>query len=321
MGSFERTSSPVLTMSPSAAHQGAFGMSPFSHQPSPFSRSMGFGVHSSWSQSPINRSSTAGRKRSRDEAGVNLDVEEAKLETIEPVKEPEDEWVYGPGMVLIKSPSSYVADAGSQSGTWVEEKVASNETRKNEEARAINQQGRPSLRSNKSQRLDLNSIAIPKGEQQINRSSPVRDVDPTVSASGLSADASTQPIIDNFTLHLGIGWSRISTDEHIQAAARGWAKYIENHFPVTNVQIQLESKGLQSYLVEAAEGFFLFAENLRQGQLVSKNLNQAFANLKTSPPTFEGPEVMSAAESPRPVGAPSPQASAVTPLDIEMDMS
>ncbi|KAI1382772.1 uncharacterized protein F4822DRAFT_439179 [Hypoxylon trugodes] len=313
MGSFERTSSPVLTMSPSAAHQGAFGMSPFSHHTSPFSRPKAFGAPSPWSQPSGMARSTAGRKRSRDEAGVNLDVEEVKLQTIEPVKEPEDEWVYGEGMVLIKSPLSYVADAGSQSGTWLEEKTAAAEARKNEEARAINQQERPSLRSSKSQRLDMNAIAVPGIESQINRSSPIRDVDPAVSTPGLSADTSSQPIIDNFTLHLGIGWNRISEDEHIQAAARGWARYIENHFPVTNVRIQLESKGLQSYLVEATEGFFLFAENLRQGQLVSKDLNRTFANLKMSPPVFEGPEVMSAAESPRPIEATTAQEVVMAP--------
>lgn len=310
MGSFERTSSPVLTMSPSAAHQGAFGRSHFSHQPSPFSRPpKAFGASSSsWSQPQTTTPSAAGRKRSRDEAGINLDVEEAKLETIEPVKEPEDEWIYGEGMTLIKSPSSYAPQAASQSGTWLEEKATAEQRRKNEEARIINQQDRPSLRSSKSQRLDMNAIAVPASEAQINRSSPVRDTDPAASTPGLSADTSSQPIVDNFTLHLGIGWSRISEDEHIQAAARGWARYIENHFPVTNVRIQLESKGLQSYLVESEEGFFLFAEDLRQGQLVSKDLNQAFANLKTSPPVFEGSEVMSAAVSPKPV-------------DVEMDMS
>ncbi|OTB04585.1 hypothetical protein M426DRAFT_58432 [Hypoxylon sp. CI-4A] len=307
MGSFERTSSPVLTMSPSAIHQGAFGMPSFSHQPSPFSRSKMFGAPPQRPQPSMMASSTAGRKRSRDEAGVNLDVEEAKLETIEPVKEPEDEWVYGEGMVLIKSPSSYIPDAGNQSGTWVEEKAAVDESRKNQEARAINQQARPSLRNSKSQRLDMNSISVPA--PQAARSSPIRDLSPA------AADTSNQPVIDNFTLHLGIGWNRISEDEHIQAAARGWARYIENHFPVTNARIQLESKGLQSYLVEAAEGFFLFAENLRQGQLVSKNLNQAFVNLKMSPPVFEGPEVMSAAESPRPTGV------TMAPIDVEMDMS
>ncbi|KAI0422352.1 hypothetical protein F5X98DRAFT_149897 [Xylaria grammica] len=316
MSFFERTSSPVLTMVPSAP-QGAFAMSSFSHQSSPFSRVHPLGASPRLCQTANPLSSAAGRKRSRDEAGVNLDIEEAKLETIEPIKEPEDEWVYGEGMTLIKSPSTYVASAGSQSGTWLEEKAAANEKRKNDEARAINQQARPSLRSHKSQRLDMNVVTLPGAETQASRVSPARDISPAVSTPGLSTDVSSQPIVDNFTLHLGIGWSRISQDEHIQAAARGWSRYIENHFPITNARIQLESKGLQSYLVEASEGFFLFAENLRQGQLVSRDVNQTLANLKSTPPVFEGIEVMTAAESPRPIDLSSPQGPAI----VEMDMS
>ncbi|RYP44046.1 hypothetical protein DL768_009454 [Monosporascus sp. mg162] len=321
MSSFDRTSSPILTMAPTAAHQGAFGMPTFSRQPSRFSRNESFGTPAAWSRLSPPTSQTAGRKRSRDEAAINLDVNEAKLETVEPVKEKEDEWVYGEGMTLIKSPSSYVTSAASQSGTWVEEKAAEEQVRRNEEARAINQQERPSLRSSKSQRLDLNAVSVPGIDAQTTRYSPVRDINPSVATSGLSADMSGQPIIDNFTLHLGIGWSRISTDEHIQAAARGWAKYIENHFPVTNVRIQLESRGLQSYLVEASEGYFLFAENLRQGQLVSKDLNQTFANLRANPPVFEGLAPMCAAESPRPLQPVIPQGVPAVPRDIEMDMS
>ncbi|KAI1820887.1 hypothetical protein F4861DRAFT_33320 [Xylaria intraflava] len=313
MSFFERTSSPVLTVAPSAP-QRAFAMPSFPHQFSPLSR-----VHpmasSHWPRGSA-VSSTAGRKRTRDEADVNVDVEEAKVETIEPVKEQEDEWVYGEGMVLIKSPTSYVASASSQSGTWLEEKTAADEKHKNDEARAINQQARPSLRSHKSQRLDMNIVTLP-GTEQIRRASPVRDNGSAASTPGLPAEANSQPIIDNFTLHLGIGWRRISEDEHIQAAARGWARYIENHFPVTNARIQLESHGLQSYLVEASEGFFLFAENLRQGQLVSREVNQTLVNLKSTPPVFEGLEVLTAAESPRPFDMSPAQG----PTAIEMDMS
>lgn len=312
MASFDRTSSPVLTMPPSAAHQGAFGMPTFPrYQPTLLGRN-------DWSRMPVPAPQAAGRKRSRDEAAINLDVTEAKLSTIEPVKEKEDEWVYGPGMTLIKSSASYVANEGSQSGTWLEEKATAEQNRRNEEARAIGQQDRPSLRSSKSQRLDMKSISMSSNESNGARVSPVRDIN----ASGPNpADNNSQPIVDNFTLHLGIGWSRISEDEHIQAAARGWAKYIENHFPVTNVRIHLESRGLQSYLVEASEGYFLFAENLRQGQLVSRDLNQTFANLRASPPLFEGPAPMCAAESPKPLQPVSAHAAPAIPRDMEMDMS
>ncbi|KAK7921002.1 hypothetical protein PG985_009024 [Apiospora marii] len=301
MGSFSRTQSPVLTMPPSAAHQSHFGMPMFPHQPSPLGQAMPLKAASSaWAQPPARPSlaQTAGRKRSREEAAINLDIEEAKRETIEPVKEPEDEWVYGEGMVLIKSPSTYVANAESQSGTWLEEKAAKDDLRRNEEARSINQQARPSLRSAKSQRLDMNNTTIPATNLPSNRSNPAHDT-----------------VVDSFTLHLGIGGSRISDSEHIQAASRGWARYIENHFPITNVNIQLESKGLQSYLVEASEGYFLFGEDLHQGQLVSRDLNQAFLNLKASPPVFEGTAPMVAA------GTPQPTPAAASALDVDMDMS
>jgi hypothetical protein len=62
----------------------------------------------------------------------------------------------------------------------------------------------------------------------------------------VSSDSITQAVIGNPTVHLDIGWSRISDNEHIQATARGWARYIENHFLVTNPKIRLESLGLKS---------------------------------------------------------------------------
>lgn len=331
----QRTSSPVLTLPPGAAHPPSFAGPGLPHQPSPLSCAESLGT--SWCQPTIVQRPACGRKRSRDEAAVNLDVSEAKLQTIEPIKESEDDWVYGEGMTLIKPRSVYVADAGSQSGTWVEEKAAVDDARPAEDAIAIQQQARPSLRSNKSQRLDMNhddddngnddddDRSVPGPRSQGNRTSPHQEASLPDSTPRLPPDTNSQPIVDNFTLHLGVGWSRISHDEHIQAAARGWARYIENHYPVRNVQIQLESRGLQSYLIEASEGYFLFAEDLRHGQLVSRDVGRTFANLKASPPVFDGLEVMSAAETPRPVDA-VPDATTLRqattgPVDVEMDVS
>lgn len=298
MASFRSfTSSPVLTMPAQSTHQALFD------RPNYASRSPSFSHFSSWSNTPLpNTSLAAGRKRSRDEAAVNLDPPE-KLVEPPVIKEAEDEWEYGPGMTLVKRNASYVADASSQSGTWVEEKAAEEQARKNEAALLAQEQlsqQRPSLRSHKSQRLEMTPTLPPADGAQNQRSSPTRDlVNPMTSSS----DPLAQPVIDDFTLHLGIGWSRISDDEGIQAAARGWARYIGNHYPVTNAKIRLESRGLQSYLVEADEGFFLFAENLRQGRLVSTNAEQAIQNLKTSPPTFEGAHTMEAAGTPMPADA------------------
>ncbi|TQV91352.1 hypothetical protein V2A60_009000 [Cordyceps javanica] len=216
-----------------------------------------------------------GRKRSRDEAGVNLEPDAPP----EPIVEPQDDWVYGEGMTLIKPNAGYVADASTQSGTWMEEKnaAADAEVKRQFEAAQVD------IRSHKLQRLG----------SEVSATTSTANVSPTV-----SAPESNGPVIDNFTLHLGIGWRKISDDEHIQAAARGWAKFIENHYPFSDVQICLESKGLQSYLVKATEGFFLCSEDLRQARLVSHDAESALRNLQQSPPVFEGAETISSVETP-----------------------
>jgi hypothetical protein len=298
-------------------------MAPYHQQSAKF----GDLVHSndqvlSWSQPPTQTRPSAGRKRSRDEAAVNLNDDDQPVPTpIEPIKESEDDWIYGEGMVLIKPGSGYVADASSQSGTWVEERAAEDEARRAEAAVLQQQRERPSLRSYKSQRLEQAAVASP------GQDAPVHPPSPRSSASSLptaiptlTGDGVNQPVVDDFTLHLGIGWRRISDDEHIQAAARGWARYIENHYPLSAVSITLESKGLQSYLVEASEGYFLFAEDLRQGRLVSKTDEGTLTNLKCSPPAFDSLETMTASETPKPVEPPL-DADLTVHVDMEMDLS
>lgn len=289
MAFFGRTASPVMGIQPRPAHQSPFGKPFFSHQSQSFSHPA-----SRSTPRPTMRSTAtfAGRKRSRDEAAANLDEPE-KAVPIPKVEEPEEEWEYGPGMVLIKKKTGYVTDAATQSGTWVEEKAAQEHARMLVEATIAQEklsQERPSLRSHKSQRLDLTNNLVPFGQtSKTNGSSAGRETSP---------EAPFQPIVDDFTMHLGIGWARLSEDEHIQAAARGWARYIENHFPVRDAKIRLQ-KSHEAYLVEAREGFFLFTEDLREGHLVSCDAQRALQNLRSNPPVCDGPRMV-AVESPRP---------------------
>lgn len=277
-----------MALAPQPAHQASFGMESYAPQAASFGHSAAFQRCATPSAMPAGNLRVAGRKRSRDEAAPNLVTDEPEPHS--KPQESEDEWEYGPGMVLIKK-GGYVADASSQSGTWVEEKEAQNEARKAKEAttRLHEQQQRPSLRSNKSQRLTqsiIPNLQAATGPAIVSTSET------------LPLENMTQPVVDQFTIHLGIGWRRISEDQHIQAAARGWARYIENHYPVSSAVIRLESKGLQSYLVEAAQGFFLFSEDLRQGRFVSKDVGGAMRNLKCSPPAFDSQETLLATESP-----------------------
>lgn len=293
-------------MPPQAVHQFSFGKPFLDYQPQ-----ASFNKPVSWPQL-VRTCTAAGRKRSRDEAAVNLDPPE-KIVEAPIIKEAEEEWIYGPGMTLIKKTTGYVADASSQSGTWVDEKAAAEEANKKEAALLQQQQlsqERPSLRSHKSQRIELSPNADTISTSR--RTSPTREATNPFTAS---SDSLAQPIVDDFTLHLGIGWSRIS--EHIQEAARGWARFIENHYPVTNAKLLLESRGLQSYLVECTEGYFLFAENLRQGRLVSQTAERALENLKSSPPIFDGLATLEATPQAKPIDSLSAQNS----TSLAMDMS
>jgi hypothetical protein len=281
MGFYEHapspSSSPVLILQSQhpqlysmASNDHAFNTAPFGHEsPTP----------ASWSR-PMQQAcvpSAAGRKRSRDEAADDLEDNNYFTSTATSAPKPaEEDWEYGEGMTLIK-PNGFIIDASSQTGTWAEEKAELAQPSPTSQDRLV-------LRSFKSQRLDL--TATPSIAEEINLT------DGSVVALSPPKTTTEDPTVDSFTVHLGIGWSRISEDEHIQAAARGWARFVENHYPLSNVQIRLQSKGLASYLVQASEGFFLFAEDLKQGRLVSVSLRKTFENLKTSPPEFDSDEVL-----------------------------
>lgn len=110
------------------------------------------------------------------------------------------------------------------------------------------------------------------------------------------------PVIDNITIMLGVGWSRVNGDQDVLAAARGCARYIERHYPLSAAKILLKSKALDASLVETTEGYYLFQEDLNQGRLVSKNWDTCLANLKySSKIIFEGLETLYARRSPSPL--------------------
>ncbi|CZT02364.1 hypothetical protein WAI453_002002 [Rhynchosporium graminicola] len=250
--------------------------------------------------------SAAGRKRSRDEAAPNLEEEYFNVAPTPALPEPvnEEDWEYGEGMVLIKKGTGYVTDSTSQTGTWHEEKALREQGEQTKQADAV-MTDRPVLRAHKSQRLNLSATpSIPEELFQAQDASPV---------SRGSPERHIEPTVDKFTLHLGIGWSSLAAaGPDVEAAARGWAKFIENQFPVTNAKIQLQSKGLASYLVEASEGYFLFGEDLKQGRLVSTELGKTFANLKGPVPVFDGDVIMEAGQSTN----EQPEM-----VEVEMDMS
>jgi hypothetical protein len=283
-------SSPILAVPPRQPHAASFAPESVSpkHTPSYFDLgATSIETLPTNHHQPISASSSSARKRSRDEASANLDTDTSSAPPCE------EQWIFGEGTVLSKPGINYVTDTSRQTrtGMWAEEVPSSNTPAH----RGSTVEG-PVLKSRKSMRIGPASEIT---TQSIASNSPQSQT-PNFSRSHSHRGDNPDLVVDEFTIQLGIGWRRISDDEHIQAAARGWARYIENHFPLSSVQIRLESKGLQSYLVEAAEGFFLFAEDLRKGQLVSSTAQGTLHNLRQPQPVFEGSHIMSAAESPQP---------------------
>jgi hypothetical protein len=255
-------------------------------------------AHNSSKWTPVDSmtsvSTNPSRKRSRDETAFDPETDGSyfpslvdQVNTPAPIPE---EPIYGEGMVLLNPQTGLAIGAESQSGTWVEEKEDRQQLEKEIEAANF----RPKLpTSRKSMRLSQSSIKTNLFDHVANVSAPAS---PPKTASG-------HPEIDNATLALGIGWTQMWTeDEHIQTAARGWARYLDNHYAqhVYGAEILLKSKSHNAYLVGSQEGFYLFAENLLEGRLVSRNWQRCLDNLRSQPMVFDGEEILHAERTPGP---------------------
>ncbi|MBE3048875.1 hypothetical protein IMZ48_41530 [Candidatus Bathyarchaeota archaeon] len=249
------------------------------------------------------RSTGAGRKRTRDEAEPDLSDADDSTPSVSAASTPDNVWMSGNDMAMFETE---VAAFPFQT-----EVLSAAEAMRKTEMKTNMQMQHDQQLSGRSHKTQRRGQMAPVAASSPDTGSPNPD------ASGHSNPAHV--VVDDFTLQLGIGWKRISNDDHIQAAARGWARFIENHYPITNAVIRLESKGLQSYLIEASEGYFLFDENLRHGRLVSTTGEGALQNLKSHPPAFEGPETMMAATQPK-IAPYSSSARMFGTLDMEMEV-
>ncbi|KAF1983300.1 hypothetical protein K402DRAFT_396770 [Aulographum hederae CBS 113979] len=240
--------------------------------------------------------SAAGRKRSRDESTEPNEEDLPQGAIIRPAEppKPRGEPIYGPGMTLIyPGDPGYNIAAESQTGTWADEKQ--------EQEEQANKAGRPAVIARKSQRTIAGA------------SSPTEHPHQMVSPSII-----TQPEepVDQLNLILGIGWKRLP-DGQVDAA-RGWERYIQNHFDVQNPTILVFNEGLHAYLVRTQglqDNFWLFQEDLTCCKLIGTTEESAIANLRQQNPTY-GPIIHAQARTPSIV----PATSVVEPVDVEVEM-
>ena len=117
-------------------------------------------------------------------------------------------------------------------------------------------------------------------------------------SAGSPNETVADPPIDQYTHLLGIGWTYVGEGSDRAAMARGYSRYIENYYPLTNVETLLSSKSLESYLVKTSQGYYLFKEDLLSGQLVATTWEDTLVNLQWSPVRFSGAQVLLAAKTP-----------------------
>ncbi|EEP82390.1 predicted protein [Uncinocarpus reesii 1704] len=288
---------------------------------------------STTASSPASLVANPSRKRSRDEFNASND-ENDMTRTIPAQHAPSprtpEEPIYGEGMVLLNPRTGLALSAESQTGTWFEEK-AEIEAAAAPPVAVASGSGRPDLLSRKSQRLDssaagwddITAAAIQRKLHSSVQNDTYRNINGSTSTSLSGPSGPQTPLIDDATLLLGISWQRVDTqDKDMASAVRGWEKYINNHFStfLENAQILLKHRGLNAYLVTAQpanyhsmgvfdtpmngfghnvneQHFYLFKEDLTEGQLVGKTWESSLANLKSNPIAFAaGSEVMRAAE-------------------------
>lgn len=200
-------------------------------------------------------------------------------------------------MTIIDPSTGRAAAAESQTGTWYEENLEIERLASIEAAKALAQAAEVgAARPTKALRLEK----MPDSSLSPSAATPAE-------VQGQSPFET--PVLDPATQLLGVGWKLIGKDEDMQAAAKGWARYIDNHYAsLADAELVLKSEGHQAYLVsatntnEGTQGFYLFAEDLNEGKLVAQTWEVCLRNLQTSSPIFEGQETMRAVRTPISLG-------------------
>ena len=115
--------------------------------------------------------------------------------------------------------------------------------------------------------------------------------EPASKVIDFAADASSAglqtPQADRYTQALGVGWAGLRQEPEVLAAARGYCRYIQNHYFLSDVVI-LAKGSVEGYLVKTNEGYYLFRDDLREGGLIARELEQALEKLKNPDFDFEG---------------------------------
>ncbi|OXV11067.1 hypothetical protein Egran_01174 [Elaphomyces granulatus] len=329
--SFRFASQPILDtvyhgLPACAANHDPFSMDGI--RPGPSNPRMG---HSSWapasSSNPV--CTNLSRKRTREESILTPNEQPTpRLTSL-----PKEGDLYGEGMVLLNPRSKMAISAESQT-TWLKEAereaVADTLISSGSDPRPISKSPVPPSR--KARRLDttapgLGDIAFASIQHRLKHASDDHRRSLNANSSISAPFAPGEPLVDDFTQLLGISWQRVSHNDDLAPAVRGWEKYINNHFSrcLQSAHILLKNRSMNAYLVTArpimgsvtalpedgassslcisskATCFYLFKEDLSEARLVGSTWDNCLQNLRSSPIAFEVVNIIKPTEKSREV--------------------
>lgn len=221
----------------------------------------------------IIKPSTTSKKRSHEEISP---IDQEMGGTLPPSRTPgiSPTGSAGEEMADINPLTGAATTEETQSGTWFEDQLKDKLHSEKGDTAVQTVRSDDELPQRKAQRREASHTDMPDARKR-----PEFTESPKVPVS--------DPIIDQYTRQLGIGWASVGEDPDSAAMARGLARYIDNNYPlITNPEVILKSKSLDSYLVRTSQGFFLFPENLQYGRLVAREWENTLANLQSRPTIF-----------------------------------
>lgn len=251
--------------------------------------------------------SATSKKRTREEISPD---DETMGGTLPPSRTPgiSPTASYGDTIPCINPLTGTAATADTQTGAWFEDQLERKLGSGHEE---------------KAVQMTDSEGESPKRKMQRRDTSSNADVTMPAHANGSPKAKVADPTIDQYTHLLGIGWTHVGEGSDRDAMARGFGRYIDNHYPLTDLEVLLESKSLESFLVKSSEGYYLFTEDLLSGQLVARTWEDTLANLQCSPVRFSWAQRLFAARTPdtgrEPDNGTLPSSVVAEGEDMEMD--
>lgn len=225
----------------------------------------------------IDPSSSTSKKRARDQVSPDDD---SMGGTLPPSRTPgiSPDAIYGEGVARINPLTGLAPTVETQAGTWFEDQLE--------------------------KKLKDKLVPMTDSDDELpKRKLPRRDPssDAVIAMNATSTDspkaAIAEPTIDQYTHMLGVGWTHVGEGSGLLAMARGYGRYIDNHYILNDSKVLLKSKSLDAYLVKADQGYFLFPESLLQARLVARTWEDTLANLQCSPVRFSPAKPLFSAET------------------------